>query len=392
MWEQRKLERLGKIVTGSTPATSIREYYDGCFAFVSPADIQDNRFVESTKTTLTQAGFKRGRQLPSGASLFVSIGSTIGKVGQLKVSATTNQQINALINNSDTDSDFVYSLLEHSSDRLRRFSATQAVPILNKKSFSELRVSTPCLDEQIKIGRLFLVLDNTIALHQRKLELLKKLKQGYLQKLFPQDGRKVPQLRFAQFSDDWEKRKLSEFLTPSSDRNNAGKYDQDNILAASLGTELVKKHIFFGLRSTEKSVKSYYIVYPGDVIYTKSPIKGYPNGIVRTNKGVHGIVPSLYCVYHSTHEVNPSIIQVYFEDKYRLDAYLYPLVNVGARNNVNITNSGFLEGYICVSTDIKEQNEVVDIIELVNDNIALYHQKIKFLTKLKQGYLNNLFF
>ena len=58
-----------------------------------------------------------------------------------------------------------------------------------------------------------------------------------------------------------------------------------------------KKTIFYGLRSTKESVKSYRIVNINDVIYTKSPIKGYPNGIVRTSKIVDGIVPSLYCVY-----------------------------------------------------------------------------------------------
>jgi len=136
---------------------------------------------------------------------------------------------------------------------------------------------------------------------------------------------KEPELRFIEFDDNWKQYKLSELLFPADERNNAGKYTQDDVLAASLGTELVKKHIFFGLRSTEESVKNYRVVDSGDVIYTKSPIKGYPNGIIRTNKGLGGIVPSLYCVYHSIPSINSSIIQSYFENKGRLDAYLLKL-------------------------------------------------------------------
>lgn len=167
---------------------------------------------------------------------------------------------------------------------------------------------------------------------------------------------------------------MSELLFPADEINNAGKYTQDDVLAASLGTELVKKHIFFGLRSTEESVKNYRVVNSGDVIYTKSPIKGYPNGIIRTDKGLDGIVPSLYCVYHSI----PSIIQSYFEDKGRLDAYLYPLVNIGARNNVNITDLGFLEGTICISQNIDEQKQIGSFFKQLDNRITL-HQRESFL-------------
>ncbi len=202
---------------------------------------------------------------------------------------------------------------------------------------------------------------------------------------------KAPQIRVTGFTDDWEQRKLGELLEVSNDRNNEGKYSQDNVLAASLGTELEEKHIFFGLRSTEESVKNYRIVKPGDVIYTKSPIKGYPNGIVRTSKGKGGIVPSLYCVYHSVNSINPSFIQSYLEDKGRLDAYLYPLVNIGARNNVNITDAGFLEGSIMIPKDIEEQTKIVNLLDKVTELITFHQRKCTTLCKLKQSMLQKMF-
>ena len=68
----------------------------------------------------------------------------------------------------------------------------------------------PTMDEQQKIGSFFKQLDDTIAFHQRKLDLLKQQKKGYLQKMFPKNGAKVPELRFAGFADDWEERKLGD--------------------------------------------------------------------------------------------------------------------------------------------------------------------------------------
>ena len=238
---------------------------------------------------------------------------------------------------------------------------------------TELRIPQD-IEEQKKIGKYFEKLERLITLHQRKCEETKKLKKYMLQKMFPQNGQTVPEIRFAGFTDAWEQRKLSELLYLSSERND-GSYTRDDVLAASLGTELQKKHIYFGLRATDESVKNYKVVLPNDVIYTKSPIKGFPNGIIRTSKGENGIVPTLYCVYHSVDVINPSIIQAYFESKERLDAYLVPLVNIGARNNVNITDKEFLDGSLCIPKDKDEQDKIVNVLERLSNLITLHHRK-----------------
>ena len=207
--------------------------------------------------------------------------------------------------------------------------------------------------------------------------------------------RKVPKIRFKGFHDDWEQRKLGDLLVGVSEKNSDGQYSQDDILACSLGTELDKKTIFFGLRSTEESVKSYRKVKIGDVIYTKSPIKGYPNGIVRTCKIADGIVPSLYCVYKKRDDISVQIdtrfIQSYLEEKGRLDQYLYPLVNVGARNNVNITDKEFLEGNILMPPQKEEQTKIVESLEKITNLITLHQRKLEKLKIIKKSMLENCF-
>ncbi|WP_413526583.1 restriction endonuclease subunit S [Latilactobacillus curvatus] len=183
-WEERKLSEIGKIVTGNTPSTSNKGYYNGDFLFVSPADIQENRYVNKTTTTLTELGFKTGRLVPKGATLFVSIGSTIGKIGQSICDVITNQQINSVISFSDYDDDFIYTSILNSSTKIKQLAATQAVPIINKNEFGKSIIKIPSLEEQQKIGSFFKQLDDTIALHQRKLDLLKEQKKGFLQNMF----------------------------------------------------------------------------------------------------------------------------------------------------------------------------------------------------------------
>lgn len=246
--------------------------------------------------------------------------------------------------------------------------------------FFETKLKIPQdIEEQKKIGKYFEELERLITLHHRKCEETKILKKYMLQKMFPQNGNSVPEIRFWGFTEDWEQRKLGEVIEGVSKKNTDGLYTQDDILACSLGTELDRKTIFYGLRSTEDSVKSYRIVNIGNVIYTKSPIKGYPNGIVRTCKIVDGIVPSLYCVYKKKENISIPIdtrfIQSYLEDKGRLAQYLCPLVNVGARNNVNITDKEFLEGVIKIPMTVEEQTKIVDALEKINHLITLHHRK-----------------
>ncbi len=89
---------------------------------------------------------------------------------------------------------------------------------LNSELVRNQEIVLPNYKEQQKIGSFFKQLDDTIALHQRKLDLLKEQKKGYLQKMFPKNGAKVPELRFAGFADDWEERKLGDITKLSQEQ------------------------------------------------------------------------------------------------------------------------------------------------------------------------------
>ncbi len=208
-WEEKKLGDIGKIITGSTPETTKKEYYNGNRLFVSPIDIQDNRFIYQTKTTLTDLGFSKGRTIPKNSVLFVCIGSTIGKVAQTKENCITNQQINSIIVQKNKYSDnFLYSLLEHNAKKIKLLAGEQAVPIINKTTFSKIELFLPEFEEQQKIADFLTKIDDKIQQLTQKKKLLESYKKGVMQQLFSQ------QLRFkddnGQDFPDWEEKTLGD--------------------------------------------------------------------------------------------------------------------------------------------------------------------------------------
>ncbi|WP_270244714.1 restriction endonuclease subunit S [Lactococcus lactis] len=102
-----------------------------------------------------------------------------------------------------TNNDLQFTLAIFKKINWKKYDESTGVPSLSKKAINNISAFLPSFKEQEKIGSFFQQLDDTITLHQRKLDKLKQLKQGYLQLLFPQNDEKVPRIRFANFDENW---------------------------------------------------------------------------------------------------------------------------------------------------------------------------------------------
>lgn len=210
-WEQRKLGELGEISTGSTPSTANSAYYsDDGMPWVTPTDI-NALTISDTPRKLSEEGAKVGRVVPANTILCTCIAS-IGKNTLLTVKGSFNQQINSLTPYDENDAYFLLTESEIWSNTMKRMAASGTMQIVNKAEFSELKTKVPSLAEQQQIGTYFKNLDNLITLQQRKYEQLLNVKKSMLEKMFPKEGEKVPEIRFEGFTDDWEQRKLLDLL------------------------------------------------------------------------------------------------------------------------------------------------------------------------------------
>ena len=167
-WEQRKLGELGTITTGSTPSTSIPDYYsDDGIVWVTPTDICENITFESARK-LSDLGQQVGRVVPKNTILVTCIAS-IGKNTMLGNTGSFNQQINGLTpNENECDPYFLLTESALWSAKMKSSAAAGTMQIVNRTEFSELKTWLPSLIEQQAISDFFRQLDNLITLHQRE--------------------------------------------------------------------------------------------------------------------------------------------------------------------------------------------------------------------------------
>ena len=133
---------------------------------------------------LSAKGFSKTRALPKGSVLVTCIGSTIGKMGMATKEMSTNQQINSIVVNDNSDNEFVYYAIQSAFPRYLSSIAVQAVPIISKSAFELLPNQRPCLQEQKKIGKMLSLLDERIATQNKIIDKLQSLIRGISSRIF----------------------------------------------------------------------------------------------------------------------------------------------------------------------------------------------------------------
>jgi len=262
-------------------------------------------------------------------------------------------------------------------------------PAINSNDLSNLEISLPkSFEEQKKVGKTIISIDNLITLHQRKCDETKKLKKFMLQKMFPKKDAKKPEIRFAGFTDDWEQRKLIDYLEVSSEKNRDNRFTKDDVLSVSGEYGIVNQIEFQGRSFAGASVSNYGVVENGDVVYTKSPLKSNPYGIIKTNKGIPGIVSTLYAVYKPKEITDSKFVQIYFELDSRMNSYMHPLVNKGAKNDMKVSAENALKGM--VSFPKKDEQEMISLYFSNLDHLITLHQRqTDFYKKISFYYISS---
>ena len=204
------------------------------------------------------------------------------------------------------------------------------------------------------------------------------------------EKRRVPKLRFPGFTEDWEQRKLNEFLSVSNLKNTENKYNKKDVLSVSGDYGIVNQIDFQGRSFAGASVSNYGVVEKGDIVYTKSPLKLNPYGIIKTNRLNNGIVSTLYAIYKTKENCDSKFIEHYFNLDSRLNQYLKPLVNKGAKNDMKVSSENALIGEVCFPK-ITEQALIADLLDRLDIYITLHQRKLDNLKLKKKALLKKLF-
>lgn len=379
-WEQRKLGDVAIITGGGTPSTNVPEYWNGDIDWYSPVEIGKNRYVSKSTRKITKLGLEKSsaKLLPIGTVLFTSRAG-IGNTAILQAEGCTNQGFQSITPDSkELDTYFLYTM----TPRLKRYGevtgAGSTFVEVSGKQMEKMSLVLPSLEEQKQIGRFFRTIDDSITLHQRKLEKLKLNKSALLQKLFPQKGCTIPDVRFKGFTDAWEQRKFLDLLDT-----------QNGIRRGPFGSSLkkdsfVKKsdYVVYEQQNAiyDNYVTRYFIskekynelirfnIQPGDFIMsgagTIGRISMVPDGI---KKGVFNQALIRFKV--DKNSVNP----LYFLKFMQSDMMQKQLTQANPGSAMtNLVPMDELKKWDVTIPSLEEQNKISNFINQIDESITLH--------------------
>ena len=395
-WEQRKLGDMGSTFTGLSGKTK-EDFGHGDAKFITYMNVFSNSIADLQMTETVEIDSKQNC-VKAGDVFFTTSSETPEEVGMSCVMPENadNTYLNSFCfgyrPTEKFDLNYLAYVLRSESFRKEMTFLAQGISRYNisKNKVMEVEIPVPSLDEQSKVGRYFSNLDNLITLHQRKYNKLLNVKKSMLEKMFPKNGSNIPEIRFKGFTDPWEQRKLEDYLTVSTEKNTDNIYGRSDVLSVSGDYGIVNQIEFQGRSFAGASVSNYGVVQTGDVVYTKSPLKSNPYGIIKTNKGKPGIVSTLYAVYHPKENVFSDFIQVYFEQHARMNNYMHPLVNKGAKNDMKVSAENALKGPVYFPSHI-EQESISAFFSVLDNLITLHQRELEKLQNIKKSMLEKMF-
>ncbi|KZK10336.1 Type I restriction-modification system specificity subunit S [Lactococcus lactis subsp. lactis bv. diacetylactis] len=262
---------------------------------------------------------------------------------------------------------------------------------INAENIKSTNIKFPTIEEQQKIGAFFKQLDETIALHQRKLDLLKEQKKGFLQKMFPKNGAKVPELRFAGFADDWEERKLDTIFnkirnafvgTATPYYVDAGHFylESNNIKNGQINrdTEVFINDEFYN-KQTDK------LLHTGDIVMVQSGHVGHTAVIPQELDGTAAHALIMFTDYK---EKTDSFFLNYqfqtYKSKIKLD-------KITTGNTIKHILSSEMKEFFIDYPSYEEQQKIGSFFKRLDATIALHQRKLDLLKEQKKGFLQKMF-
>ena len=402
-WEQRKFfESIASTIDfrGRTPKKLGMDWSDSGYLALSALNVKNGYIDPLADAHYGDEKLYRkwmsGRELKKGQVLFTTE-APMGNVAQVPDDNgyILSQRTVAFETKEDMmTNDFLAVLLKSPLvfNNLSALSSGGTAKGVSQKSLKGLSITVPLdIDEQQKISSFFKQLDNTIALHQRKLDLLKEQKKGFLQKMFPKNGEKVPELRFAGFADDWEECKLGE--VGNTFTGLSGKTKED--FGHGEGKFITYMNVFSnpvadldGLESVEIDNKQFQ-VKAGDVLFTTSSETPEEVGMSSMWLGnADNIYLNSFCFgYRPTIEFDNYYLAFMFRSapirkKFQLLAQ--------GISRYNISKNKVMEMSIPVPS-IEEQEKIGSFFKHLDDTIALHQRKLDLLKEQKKGFLQKMF-
>ena len=397
-WEQRKLGNVLKFQNGFNGS---KERYGTGTKLISVMDILNDDFItyESIRGLADVTEEEKERfSVDFGDVLFQRSSENVEDAGRTNVYLDRKRAVFGGFvirgkKNSDYQPEFMRYVLDTKMIRKQITTKAQGAQHINvsQETLQDVLFCLPSKEEQIRIGNYFRNLDNLITLHQRKYDEMKTLKKYMLQKMFPQNGPKIPKIRFEGFTGEWEQRKLGDLADRVTRKNQDLVSELPLTISAQYG--LIDQNEFFDKRVASKDVSGYYLIENGEFAYNKSTDAPW-GAIKRLDRYENGVLSTLYIVFgiKENNPVDSDFLVLYYSTNLWHKG-IHEIAAEGARNHglLNIAPADFFETKLMISQDIEEQNKIGKYFEELERLITLHQRKCNELKNIKKFMLQSMF-
>ena len=388
-WEQRKVTDLGEIYIGLV--TTMTEHYtdkghllirnsdikDGYFEFGENPIYLDEEFSEQNKSRMHQLGDVITVHTGDIGTSAVIGENEVNSIGFATIVTRPNQEI--------LDSNYFATYLN--TDTHKQWAISMATgdgrSNYNLKDYTKLVVPIPEIEEQKKIATCIVNLNSLITLHQRKCDETKRLKKYMLQKMFPQNGEKVPEIRFSGFTDDWEQRKLGDVVEDYVEKTTVE--DQYPVLTSSQRKGIVLQDDFFAGDRVNQNGNIGYFIIP----------RGYFAFRSRSDNDVF--------VFNRNDAVDMGIISYFypvFKPRGVDSDFLLRRLNYGLEDQIKINSEGTgqhvlslkkFKNMIGLFPSYEEQKKIGSYFSQIDHLITLHQRELENLQNIKKFMLGKMF-
>lgn len=391
-WEQRELETIYKKIRNAFVGTASPYYVDSGNFYLESNNVKDGQINRKTEVFINDKFYEsqKDKWLHTGDLVMVQS----GHVGHTAVitEELDNTAAHALIMFQDykeqVDSHFLnYQFQTRKAKRkLENITTGNTIKHILASEMKKFEVSIPQIEEQNQIATFLKTLDDTITLHQRKLEKAKALKSAYLSEMFPAEGECEPKRRFAGFTDAWEQRDWANTVDISTNMVNpqTGKYD--NLPHIGPGNiESFSGRLYDNVNTVkdDKLISGKFHFNKGDVIYGKinpqlgkyvfAPFEGLASADAYVLNAKNGLEQTfLYTLLQTRHFFKYS-------------------VSVSMRSGMPKINRDELNEYEFNAPSVREQKRIGEFFLSLDHLITLHQRKLEKLQSIKKAYLNEMF-
>ena len=373
VWEQYKLSDITEVIMGQSPSS--KNYTDNPnddILVQGNADLKDGKVVPRLWTKEITKTIDKG-------GIILTVRAPVGDVAKTDYKVVLGRGVAGIKGN-----DYIYQFLQKL--QYNRYwvslSSGSTFESINSNDIKDLIIDIPSIEEQTKISMLLNNVNSIITLHQRKLEKLKLTKKALLQKLFPQNGSKLPELRFKGFTDAWEQRKLGEVVksysggTPTASNKEYYGGDIPFIRSAEINSDTTELYI------TQKGLdnSSAKIVEKGTILYAMYGATSGEVGISKINGAINQAILAMIPLNY-----DGKIIAQYLRKNKESIIGKYLQGGQG-----NLSANIILELPIQLP-GLEESNQIAYFLESVDNIITLHHRKLEMLKNVKKGLLQKMF-